>query len=150
MSILNCNMWQLCIFLLPLSNAYKVAIIGGGISGTFTAKYLAEYDANHYRSSSNDDGSSRDCMLDEIVVYDVSPPPPGFTNDVDDADSKAASPTGNNEHTISLATKLSSPAVEKKVTSSESNIKKLIPKTIINDDKNPFNCFDFCDAYVEL
>jgi hypothetical protein len=58
-----------------------------------------------------------------------------LTNDVDDADSKAASSTGNNEHTISLATKLSSPAVEEKVTSSESNIKKLIPKTIINDDK---------------
>jgi len=48
------------------SKGYRIAIIGGGISGTFTAKYLAEYDV----------GTSRDCSLDEIVVYDVSPPPP--------------------------------------------------------------------------
>ena len=64
-----------CILALLLlhhpSNAYKIAIIGGGISGTFSAKYLAEYDVNH-RSTP---GDTRDCLLDEIDVYDVSPPP---------------------------------------------------------------------------
>ena len=84
---------------LPLSNAYKVAIIGGGISGTFTAKYLAEYDVNH-QSSSN--GSGRDCLLDEIVVYDVSPPPTGFTNDEDNDD---RSTTDSNEDTEEPTTK---------------------------------------------
>ena len=53
------------------TNAYKIAIIGGGISGTFSAKYLAEYDVNHRIST----GDTRDCLLDEIDVYDVSPPP---------------------------------------------------------------------------
>jgi prenylcysteine oxidase/farnesylcysteine lyase len=48
---------------------YRIAIIGGGIGGTFTAKYLSEYDVNHR----NDKRSH--CSLDEIVVFDVSPPP---------------------------------------------------------------------------
>ena len=98
-------MWQLCILLsvvvAPLSNAYKVAIIGGGISGTFTAKYLAEFDANHRHRSSNDD-DSRDCLLDEIVVYDVSPPPPGFTNNDVDVD---ISTTDSNKEQSSTSTK---------------------------------------------
>lgn len=54
--------------------AYKVAIIGGGISGTFAAKYLSELDVNH-RSTAASSSSERDCLLDEIVVYDTSPPP---------------------------------------------------------------------------
>jgi hypothetical protein len=48
---------------------YKIAIIGGGISGTFTAKYLAEYDVHHR------DAKRSDCFIDEIAVFDVSPPP---------------------------------------------------------------------------
>ncbi|KAL3764237.1 hypothetical protein ACHAWU_004049 [Discostella pseudostelligera] len=65
------------------SNAYKVAIIGGGISGTFAAKYLAEYDVNHRSGGCPDGGggggdSERDCLLDEIVIYDVSPPTSRF------------------------------------------------------------------------
>ena len=55
----------------PSTNAYKIAIIGGGISGTFSAKYLAEYDVNHRTTGDN----NRDCLLSEIDVYDVSPPP---------------------------------------------------------------------------
>ena len=90
---------------LPLSNAYKVAIIGGGISGTFTAKYLAEYDANHQSSSNDDD--SRDCLLDEIVVYDVSPPPPGFKND-DDNDNDGISTNSNKEQSSTSTKKLQS------------------------------------------
>jgi len=62
----------LCVRLNQL-RAYKVAIIGGGISGSFSAKYLADYDAN-YRSRNNG-GETRGCRLDEIVVYDVSPTP---------------------------------------------------------------------------
>ncbi|KAL7525602.1 hypothetical protein ACHAXR_003874 [Thalassiosira sp. AJA248-18] len=59
--------------------AKKVAIIGGGISGTFAAKYLAEYDAKYLSNDKN--GEERDCLLDEIVVYDVSPPPTGFSDE---------------------------------------------------------------------
>ena len=93
---------------LPLSNAYKVAIIGGGISGTFTAKYLAEYEVNH-QSSSNYDGNERDCLLDEIVVYDVSPPPPGFTNDEEDGDDDISTTTGSNNDTeVPISKKLQS------------------------------------------
>ncbi len=67
-------------------NAYRVAVIGGGISGTFTTKYLAEYDVLHRSSSPpTDDGSdtttSRDCLLDEIIVYDVSPPSTSFAEE---------------------------------------------------------------------
>eukprot|EP00943_MAST-04B_sp_MAST-4B-sp1_P002202 g2202.t1 len=58
-----------------------------------------------------------------------------LTNDVDDTDSTVASSTVDNKNTISSATKLSSPAVEKKEIHSESNLEKLIPKTIIDDDK---------------
>lgn len=39
----------------------RIAIIGGGIAGTFTARYLAEYDA---KSS---------CSLDSITIFDPSP-----------------------------------------------------------------------------
>jgi prenylcysteine oxidase/farnesylcysteine lyase len=66
----------LAVVLWCQSNAYKVAIIGGGISGTFAAKYLAEYDV----SGGGPDGG-RDCLLDEIVIYDVSPPPFRFDHD---------------------------------------------------------------------
>ncbi|KAL9187657.1 hypothetical protein ACHAXT_006035 [Thalassiosira profunda] len=58
------------------AEAYRVAIIGGGISGSFAAKYLADYDSNHR----GDGGNARDCLLEEIVVYDVSPPPAGFSD----------------------------------------------------------------------
>ncbi|KAL7548998.1 hypothetical protein ACHAWF_012263 [Thalassiosira exigua] len=61
------------------SEGYKVAIIGGGISGTFAAKHLADYDANH--RSVDESGQRRDCLLDEIAVYDVSPPPAGFSDE---------------------------------------------------------------------
>ncbi len=44
----------------------RIAIIGGGISGTFTAKYLAEYDSRGQYS--------RKCLIDEIHIFDVSPP----------------------------------------------------------------------------
>ena len=87
------------------SNAYRVAIIGGGISGTFAAKYLAEYDVHHRSSSppgadadADADGGAdtiiRDCLLDEIVVYDISPPPASFahgnyTDTVDTVDSSS-------------------------------------------------------------
>jgi len=97
-------MRQLCIILsalVALSNAYKVAIIGGGISGTFTAKYLAEYDANQEGSK------RRDCLLDEIVVYDVSPPPPGFTNDEED-DNGISATDSNKDSTESTTSKLQS------------------------------------------
>ena len=48
---------------------YRIAIIGGGIGGTFTSKYLADYDVNHR----NDKRTN--CLVDEIVVFDVSPTP---------------------------------------------------------------------------
>eukprot|EP00970_Alexandrium_tamarense_P010342 scaffold2071_cov190-Alexandrium_tamarense.AAC.34 len=63
---LTCRLLHAEITASDESKGYRIATIGGGISGTFTAKYLAEYDV----------GTSRDCSLDEIVVYDVSPPPP--------------------------------------------------------------------------
>ncbi len=50
------------------SKGYRIAIIGGGISGSFVTKYLSEYDV------------ISKCLLDEFVVYDVSPPPPGFSD----------------------------------------------------------------------
>lgn len=53
---------------------YKIAIIGGGISGTFVAKYLAEY---------NGRGEEGGCLLEKIVVYDVSPPPSSSLNGTD-------------------------------------------------------------------
>ena len=49
------------------SEGYRVAIIGGGISGSFVTKYLSEYDVAK-------------CQLDKIIVYDVSPPPPDFSD----------------------------------------------------------------------
>ena len=60
------------------AEGYRIAIIGGGISGTFAAKYLAEYDVNHVLE--REKGEREGCLLDEIVVYDVSPPPSGFSN----------------------------------------------------------------------
>lgn len=41
------------------SNCQRIAVIGGGISGTFVSKYLAEYD--------------KDCSLLEIVIFDPLP-----------------------------------------------------------------------------
>lgn len=62
------------------SQGYRIAIIGGGISGSFAAKYLAEYDVSHLQNPVS--GQRREhCLLDEIVVYDVSPPPLGFLSD---------------------------------------------------------------------
>lgn len=49
---------------------YRIAIIGGGIGGTFAAKYLAEYDVHH-----RGENQRSECLLREIVVFDVSPPP---------------------------------------------------------------------------
>ena len=45
-------------------NGFKIAVVGGGISGTFVTKYLAEYDVHSERE---------DCFIDEIVVFDISP-----------------------------------------------------------------------------
>lgn len=45
--------------LLLTTHAKKVAIIGGGISGTFAAKYLADYDTN--------------CTLKSISIFDPLP-----------------------------------------------------------------------------
>ena len=42
-----------------LSACQRIAVIGGGISGTFVSKYLAEYD--------------KDCALKEIVIFDPMP-----------------------------------------------------------------------------
>ena len=73
--------------LLPLlllstsSWARKVGIVGGGVSGTFAARYLADYDVDGGRGGG---GEGRGCKLDEIVVFDVSPPP-GAAADGDDA-----------------------------------------------------------------
>ncbi|EJK70915.1 hypothetical protein THAOC_07687 [Thalassiosira oceanica] len=49
------------------ADARRVGIVGGGISGTFAARYLAGHDAGG--------GGRGKCALDEIVVFDVSPPP---------------------------------------------------------------------------
>lgn len=49
----------LFISLLLTSHAKKIAIVGGGISGTFAAKYLADYDQN--------------CTLDSISIFDPLP-----------------------------------------------------------------------------
>lgn len=43
---------------------FRIAIVGGGISGTFAAKYLTEYDVSSKRDN---------CSIDEIVVFDISP-----------------------------------------------------------------------------
>jgi prenylcysteine oxidase/farnesylcysteine lyase len=62
------------------AKGYRIAIIGGGISGTFTTKYISEYDVAHLHETVN--GKQREnCLVDQIVVFDVSPPPPGFSND---------------------------------------------------------------------
>jgi hypothetical protein len=58
------------------------------ISGTFTARFLSKYDAGHcrHRPDDNNDGAgegvtTRDCLLNKIIVYDISPPPVDFCND---------------------------------------------------------------------
>jgi prenylcysteine oxidase/farnesylcysteine lyase len=56
----------------------RIAVIGGGISGTFVTKYLAEYDNNAIKNS---------CLIDEIVVFDVSLPPPGLFDSEDNNNS---------------------------------------------------------------
>ena len=45
--------------LLSLASGQNIAVIGGGISGTFTAKYLVDYD--------------KDCHLDALTVFDPKP-----------------------------------------------------------------------------
>lgn len=46
---------------LPSSaQSHKIAVIGGGISGTFTSKYLVDYDA-------------KGCQLESITIYDPNP-----------------------------------------------------------------------------
>ncbi|KAL7459583.1 hypothetical protein ACHAWC_011672 [Mediolabrus comicus] len=67
---------------LKLASKDRVAIIGGGISGTFTAKYLSDYDVSHLHKPVNGKWRER-CLLDEITVFDISPPPPGFSSDED-------------------------------------------------------------------
>ena len=66
------------LFLLLLSSSsfarednqqYRIAIIGAGISGSFTSKYLAEYDVHHRHNDRTD------CFIDRIDLFDVSPPP---------------------------------------------------------------------------
>jgi len=47
-------------WLITFTNAQKIAIIGGGISGTFTAKYLTDYDAPV-------------CKIESIHIYDPNP-----------------------------------------------------------------------------
>ena len=46
--------------LLPSSVSQNIAIIGAGISGTFTSKYLVDYDAEK-------------CQLESITIYDPNP-----------------------------------------------------------------------------
>lgn len=62
---------------------YRIAIIGGGISGTFTAKYLTDYDVSYLHKPVNGKRRER-CLLDEITVFDISPPPPGFSSSDED------------------------------------------------------------------
>ena len=56
------------------SKRYRIAIIGGGISGSFVTKYISEYDISYGKQR-------KQCLLDKIVVYDISPPPSGFSDD---------------------------------------------------------------------
>ena len=56
------------------SKRYRIAVIGGGISGSFVTKYISEYDVAHATTTVN--GKQREkCLVDEIDVFDVSPPP---------------------------------------------------------------------------
>lgn len=50
---------------------------------------LAQYDANYLFNSNT--GEKRDCILDEIVLYDVSPPPAGFSKDDIDKNQQTSS-----------------------------------------------------------
>lgn len=52
---------RLCLLfhLLPLCFAERIAVIGGGISGTFLTKYLIDYD--------------EDCSLEELTIFDPLP-----------------------------------------------------------------------------
>ena len=56
------------------STGHRIAVIGGGISGTFVTKYVSEYDVLEKAAKDK-------CQVDEIVVYDISPPPSGFDDD---------------------------------------------------------------------
>eukprot|EP00804_Cyclotella_cryptica_P027917 CCRYP_003812-RA/>CCRYP_003812-RA protein AED:0.36 eAED:0.36 QI:243/1/1/1/0.75/0.6/5/2410/518 len=71
---------------------HRIAIIGGGIGGTFTAKYLAEYDVNH-----RDEDWRSACLLNEIVVFDASPPPG------ENSRGKDANPQGDDSGTKALS-----------------------------------------------
>jgi len=62
------------------AQGYRIAIIGGGISGSFATKYISEYDVAHLHEAVNGKRRER-CLVSEIVVYDVSPPPPSFSDD---------------------------------------------------------------------
>ena len=48
------------VTLTDLSVAQKIAVIGGGISGTFTSKYLVDFDREK-------------CRLDSITIFDPHP-----------------------------------------------------------------------------
>jgi prenylcysteine oxidase/farnesylcysteine lyase len=75
------KLFPILLFLLLQAAAskegYRIAVIGGGISGSFVTKYLSDFDVH-----GDANGKDRErCLIDEIVVYDVSPPPSGFSDD---------------------------------------------------------------------
>ena len=77
------------------SKGYRIAIIGGGISGSFVTKYISEYDVARLHETVN--GKQRkQCLLDKIVVYDISPPPPGFSDD----DGQSIHSNNDNDHVL--------------------------------------------------
>ena len=77
MEILPILLYLLVLLQATDSKGYRIAVIGGGVSGSFVTKYLSDYDVHGAV-----DGKERErCLVDEIVVYDVSPPPPGFSDD---------------------------------------------------------------------
>jgi hypothetical protein len=49
----------LLLSILTLATCKRIAVIGGGISGTFVSKYLVDYDKN--------------CTLEEITIFDPQP-----------------------------------------------------------------------------
>jgi prenylcysteine oxidase / farnesylcysteine lyase len=63
----------LCFWLPASVNCQSVAIIGGGVSGTFTTKYLVDLDANG-------------CKLDSITIFDPWPIGEGASDDAQEED----------------------------------------------------------------
>jgi len=59
----NCfAVWMVLVLVFPLFvKGQKIAIIGSGVSGSFTAKYLVDYDT--------------ECSLEQIDIFDVVLPP---------------------------------------------------------------------------